>query len=86
MGAEVLVVAVLDTNGDGAQDGTEPDLADVDVQITDSSGSYTVTIPANSMRSMDDIGAGRVAHPHRSDIAALPDPRGIERRGLARHP
>jgi len=31
----------------------------IDVDITDSSGTYTVNIPPNSMRSMDDIGAGR---------------------------
>ena len=34
-------------------------LSSIDVEITDSSGSYTVTIPPNEMRSMDDIGAGR---------------------------
>ena len=34
-------------------------LTSITVDITDSSGSYTVTIPPNEMRSMDDIGTGR---------------------------
>jgi uncharacterized repeat protein (TIGR01451 family) len=38
----------IDTNGDGNQDGGEPDLADVDVVITDSNGvTQTVTTDAN---------------------------------------
>ena len=37
-----------------------PDLfTDIDVDIVDSSGSYTVNIPANSMRSMDDLAPAR---------------------------
>ncbi len=37
-----------------------PDLfTDIDVSIVDSSGSYTINIPANSMRSMDDLAPGR---------------------------
>ncbi len=37
-----------------------PDLfTDIDVNIDDSSGSYTINIPANSMRSMNDLAPGR---------------------------
>ena len=33
-------------------------LSDIVVSITDSSGTYNVTIPPNEMRSMDDVGGG----------------------------
>ena len=42
-----------------------PDLfTDIDVDIIDSSGSYTVNIPANSMRSMDDLAPARNIAPN----------------------
>ena len=46
--AEVCGHLYLDTNGNGTQDVGEPDLANVDVLITDSNGtSYTVTSDSN---------------------------------------
>ncbi len=39
-------------------------LTTIDVAITDSSGSYSVSIPPNSMRSMDDLVPGRDVAPN----------------------
>ncbi len=39
-------------------------LTAIDVAITDSSGSYSVNIPANSMRSMQDLAPGRDIAPY----------------------